>query len=102
MQTSENTTSATSVGSDISNISSAPTTTRGLVRNGTATIQDYFKIASSSDISISSLSDATSCPTDVKMFPNLSSKVPEEKKYKITTYNGRELSLRQPEKKKIK
>ena len=102
MQTSENTTSTPPLGSDMTNITPTATTTR-LVRRGTATtIQDYFKYASFSDNPPSSDLDVVSCPTNADMSSNHSSHTPEQKKYKITAYNGRQLSLGQPERKKIK
>jgi len=46
--------------------------------------------------------DVVSCPTNADMSSNHSSQTPEQKKYKITAYNGRQLSFGQPERKKIK
>jgi hypothetical protein len=81
----------------MSDITPVATPTRRLVRKGT--IQAYFKPASPPD---NSSSDVDAKPTDVDMHSNLPSQAPEQKKHRITADNGRVLSLRQPEKKKIK
>lgn len=99
MQISENATSALLAG-DIIDITPVATTTRSLVRK--RTIQTYFKATSPSNNSPSLEVDAITCSSDVDMHSNLSSQSPEQKKHKITADNGRELSLRQPEKKKVK
>lgn len=86
---------------DMSDITPAATPTRRLVRKGT--IQAYFKPASpSNNNSSSSDIDAKTCSTTVDMHANLPLQAPEQKKHRITADNGRVLSLRQPEKKKIK
>ena len=63
------------------------------------TIQSYFKSASPAE-KIPSSGATTPCPTQADT--SFSSQAPEQKKYKITACNGRELSFGQPEKKKVK
>ena len=63
------------------------------------TIQSYFKSASPTE-KFPSSGATTPCPTQADT--SFSSQAPEQKKYKITACNGRELSLGQPEKKNVK